>query len=483
MRYTNFDLDAFDHRATDSGDRFSVRVASSPAGEQRIADAERVTLPMPVRQRIGALQRRQLTLREMIGFGEELGKALLAPRVRSFLDASLIRLRSDPEGLRVRLRFDTYAMAELPWEYVYLPSPDTPDERKGPEGFLALDRRVSLVRYEIQGQPLVSLDPDTLPLRLVALLTSPVDPDYEKLDLVAEQRNIEQAVGELPVVRAEYFPDASEDSLGEALVKPAHIFHFSGHGRFQGDLGERYGSLEGAGAVILVGDDGRGRPFSAQKLALNLHGRSVRLAVLTACEVGQRDVANVWAGVVTALTRAGIPAVVGMQYRIRDKNAIAFSKAFYRALAAGQPIDAAVSDGRLAIFNRGDENERDWGVPVLYLRAVDGVLFPQAVSEAMPISPSQAVPRATVAAAATTVDKRTLREAMLKAFSSDDLELLCSNVQDSLADSGIGLQVNLDVVGGNSKPMQVLNLIEYLNRRGYLDYLVKAVREERAGLI
>ena len=276
-------------------------------------------------------------------------------------------------------------------------------------------------------------------------------------------------------------PMPQKNSLGEALVKPVHIFHFSGHGKFQGDMGERYGSLEGDGTVILVGADGRARPFSAQKLAMNLSGRSVRLAVLTACEVGQRDAVNAWAGVVTALTHAGIPAVVGMQYRIRDINALAFSRAFYRALAAGQPIDAAVTDGRLAIFNRGDDNERDWAVPVLYLRAVDGVLFPQAVRETVPIGPSQAPPCGTVGTTAN--DKRTLREAMIKAFSTDDLELLCSNVQDSLADAGIELQVNLDVIGGSSKPMQVLNLIEFLSRRGYLDYLVKAVRDERPGLI
>ena len=194
------------------------------------------------------------------------------------------------------------------------------------------------------------------------------------LDLATERRSIAQALKDLPGIGLKYYPDDPADLLGatatsveEALVKPAHIFHFSGHGEFNGDMGERYGSLEGAGSVILVGDDGRAKPFPAQKLALTLSGRSVRLAVLTACEVGQRDAANAWSGVVTALAHAGIPAVVGMQFRIRDSNAVAFSKAFYRALAAGQPIDAAVTDGRLAIFNRGDDNERDWGVPVLYL--------------------------------------------------------------------------------------------------------------------
>ena len=163
MQYQNFDLEVFDYRANNVSERFTVR-ASSQAGEQRIADADKVSLPKHVRQSIGALQRRQLTLTEMIDLGEELGKALFPPRVRSFLDASLVRLRNDDEGLRIRLKLDTYALAELPWEYVYLPSPDTPEERWGPEGFLALSRRVSLVRYEILGQPVVSL-PGVVPIR------------------------------------------------------------------------------------------------------------------------------------------------------------------------------------------------------------------------------------------------------------------------------------------------------------------------------
>ena len=78
MQYQNFDLDVFDHKVTESGERFGVR-ASSQAGEQRIAGADRVSLPVRVRQSIGALRRRRLTLREMIALGEELGKALFPP--------------------------------------------------------------------------------------------------------------------------------------------------------------------------------------------------------------------------------------------------------------------------------------------------------------------------------------------------------------------------------------------------------------------
>lgn len=524
MNYLNFDVDAFNHKPADSGDQFSVRVASSPVGEQRLNQAERVKLPLSVRQRVEALRQRKLSFAELIRLGEELGQALFPPSVRSFLSASLSRLRSDDEGLRIRLRLDTYGLAELPWEFVYLPLPDMPGERRGPEGFLALNRRVSLVRYESQASPLAPLEA-VRPLRLVALLASPQGPDYAPLDVEKERQNIAAAVKDVPALRPDFYPNATVDTLLDALVEPAQIFHFSGHGEFKGDMGDRYGSTEGAGAVILVDEAGRAKPFPAQKLALNLNARGVRLAVLTACEVGVRDAASAWAGVVTALTHAGIPAVVGMQFRVRDRNAIAFSRAFYRALAAGQSIDAAVTDGRFAIFNLGDDDERDWGVPVLYLRAEDGVLFPQepaasgasleslrnfvpqmavkgldlgAMVESLGASAGEEAPGyrglrdgglskggtlrpATKGVAP--VDKRALREAMMKAFSMDEIEILCSDVQEALAQDGVEMQVNLDVIGGDSKGVRVLNLITYLERRGHLGYLEQAVREARPGSV
>ncbi len=42
--------------------------------------------------------------------------------------------------------------------------------------------------------------------------------------------------------------------------------------------------------------------------------------------------------------------------------------------SADLPIERAVSAGRIAAYN-ADKHGRDWGVPVLYLRAADGMLF------------------------------------------------------------------------------------------------------------
>src|SRR6185436_7658264 len=51
-----------------------------------------------------------------------------------------------------------------------------------------------------------------------------------------------------------------------------------------------------------------------------------------------------------------------------------FSRAFHRSLAAGAPVDAAASEGRLAIY-RNDPESLEWTIPALFLRAADGHLF------------------------------------------------------------------------------------------------------------
>jgi hypothetical protein len=372
LSYRNLDLEAFDYLANVDEERFRVRVIDSPAGQQRSSDAEEVCLKASVRRRLLRLETRRTDLTMMMDLGEVLAGLLFPPRARRLLKNSLDLLKGN-ESLRIRLRLDTYALADLPWEYIYISAADTPREHRGPAGFLALDRRVSLVRYEVIGQRLIGLDPVGSPsLRLVALLANP----REDLDLGIEQACIEEALKATPRVQPTFYPGATVSTLLDSLVKGAHVFHFAGHGSFEGGMGDRFGTKEGTGCIELEGEDPEQRKFDAGKLAQNLRGRGVRLAVFTACEVGRADPRNAWSGVAPALTRAGIPAVLAMQYRIYDANATAFSRQFYRTLAAGETIDAAVFEGRLAIFNRSGNNERDWGVPVLYLRAEEGVLFP-----------------------------------------------------------------------------------------------------------
>ncbi len=81
------------------------------------------------------------------------------------------------------------------------------------------------------------------------------------------------------------------------------------------------------------------------------------------------------------------------------------------------------------------------------------------------------------------MDPRTLRTRMVGAFSLDDLEAICQDVEQELKLRGKNEKISLDIVGRGGLMITVLNLITFLDRRGYLDYLVMVVRQHRPGLV
>jgi hypothetical protein len=99
--------------------------------------------------------------------------------------------------------------------------------------------------------------------------------------------------------------------------------------------------------------------------------------------------------------------------------------------------------------------------------------------DSKPVRDNRDAPKPAEQSVPVEVNKRTLRKVLISHFSVEELELLCSDVEQSLADHGINLPVDLDTVGGLSKPAKVLNLITYLDHRGYLSYLVEEVRRHR----
>lgn len=73
-----------------------------------------------------------------------------------------------------------------------------------------------------------------------------------------------------------------------------------------------------------------------------------------------------------------------------------------------------------------------------------------------------------------------LRKAMVRAFTLEELESLCADIEQDLRNDGRDLEVNLEVIeAGKSKDNKVLKLIQYLYRNGCLPYLATAVRRAR----
>jgi hypothetical protein len=93
------------------------------------------------------------------------------------------------------------------------------------------------------------------------------------------------------------------------------------------------------------------------------------------------------------------------------------------------------------------------------------------------------IPRHATNSQVQVADKIALREVMVTAFDLEELEELCFEIHEALARDGIELTLSLEIVGGQGKRGQVLNLIQYLDRRGYYQYLISAVRKARQGSI
>ena len=125
---------------------------------------------------------------------------------------------------------------------------------------------------------------------------------------------------------------------------------------------------------------GTAQAVGADKLAAILRDhRTLRLAVLNACEGARAGQADLFAGTAQTLTRQGVPAVVAMQFPVTDGAAIAFAEGFYEAVAVDtRPLDAATTTGRLRMLTGPDTTE--WATPVLCTAAADTRVFTMAPS-------------------------------------------------------------------------------------------------------
>lgn len=357
----------FDMMIERSGEKtYRARVLSSPAGQ---ASGE-ISLPFSDLElenfllKIGRTRRgvRRLESPEMEAakvFGGKLFKAVFEDELFSALRSSLDEARKQRQGLRIRLRLnDAPELVNLPWEYLYNPSLNR---------FLSLSVNTPLIRY-LELPERISPLLVTLPLRVLAVISSPSD--YPGLDVEREWNNLNAALADL-IQRGVLLLDRLETATPTALQyslrrNEYHIFHFIGHGGFNEQAQD--------GILLFEEEGGRGRPLSGQYLGTLLHDEdTLRLAVLNACEGGRSGMSDPFAGVAQSLVQQGLPAVIGMQFEVTDQAAITFAREFYTAIADGYPVDAALSEARKAIFSLG--NDIEWGTPVLYMRAQDGMIF------------------------------------------------------------------------------------------------------------
>lgn len=305
-------------------------------------------------------------------FGAKLFDALFANDARIALRRTFDLAAMQNTGVRIRLHVqDAPELANLPWEFLY----DESTQR-----FLALSPDTPIVRYLDTPQPArpLAMQP---PLRILAVFASPND--FAPLDTEREWQGLNDALGELTtrgLVELQRLERAAIVDLHRTMQRSEiHILHIIGHGSFD--------VVSDEGFLALEDEKGYGRQVSAQALGTLLGDfPALRLVTLMTSQGARVSTVNPFSGIAPALIRQGIPAVIGMQFEVSDTAALTFTHEFYTALADGFPVDAAVTKGRRAIFEKSSEIE--WATPVLYTRARDGVLFdvqsPQARTQLAP---------------------------------------------------------------------------------------------------
>src|SRR6267378_1666989 len=361
MKYDDFDL-----QIEPAGNRFRVRLLNAPTGQATTEFA----LPFTEIEvanflsRIGQVRRamRRVDAPELQAakeFGGKLFAAIFSGEMIAQLRGSMEQASDKDHGLRIRLRLtDVPALADLPWEFLYdanqnhflTTSSETPVVR-----FLDLPQRIAPLRV-------------ALPLRVLVMIASPRN--LKRLDAEGEWARLQESLGDLlsaGQLVIERLPAATLDALRlRARGAPFHVFHFIGHGGF--DEAAQDGVLQ------FEDESGMSYPVRGELLGMQLHDhRSLRLAVLNACEGARSSRQDPFSGVAQSLLQQRVPAVIAMQFEISDAAAKVFALEFYRAVAEGNPVDAAVCESRKALFK--EEFGQEWATPVLYMRSQEGQLF------------------------------------------------------------------------------------------------------------
>jgi hypothetical protein len=286
--------------------------------------------------------------------GARLCRALFSGPVRDLFQRAIGRQeRLAGRGLRIRIKIDyrdarTAWLSDLPWELLYW------------EGrFLALSRFTPIVRGGLVAHPAATfaLAP---PIRILAVGAHPRG--VPALDLARERRAIEAALRGGAYAQATFVEQIGREGLRRLCAERRfEVLHYMGHGEID--------RASGHGRLLLAEEDGT--PSSlADDLLVELLDSDAQpaLVVLNACHGGEAGAPRHErpTGLAPALLLAGLPAVLAMRRPISDGAAIAWSSAFYTTLAQGQPLEAAVTEGRKAIACL-DPAGTEWSVPALFL--------------------------------------------------------------------------------------------------------------------
>jgi hypothetical protein len=249
---------------------------------------------------------------------------------------------------------DVGRLSPIPWELLH-------------DGHVAMGRGFLGLKYPIYRRLHSVTSPGQATGRIEKALIVAADPTQRLVELDAEVDwlvTVLEGAGVAQVdVRRSAHEDVSDPEAIKRLIRDGgyQLFHFTGHGLFNDGDPSR-------SKLVLGRARERGKELTAAALAQVARESDLILVFLSACQVGltaeQAD-ARPWeeAGIVDALTRAGVPATVGMRWNVGDQNSRKLAQTFYTELLNGKPAERALMIARQAM-----QDEPDWANPILTKR-------------------------------------------------------------------------------------------------------------------
>lgn len=294
----------------------------------------------------------------IMDIGSRLWNALMQGSVRDLWIAARADIeREHIEGLRLRLDLQPAPVAALPWEGLYDPDRNV---------VFAAHPNFALVRVATIYRHVGAVRSLRVQLPLRVLIAAPDDPSGV-IDSAREIADVTQVLTNFSAdslqVETLTGPFTITDLRNKlAKVKPV-ILHFIGHGEPTG---------------LYLWHRGRSTLAPAQSLrSVMERSPSVKLAFLNSCLAARPAGPHPFGSVAAQLLQTGLPAVIGMQYPIRDDAAIDFAHFLYEELLSGAcpgVIDLAMNAARSGLYavNPGDFS---FGTPVLWLNSEEGRIF------------------------------------------------------------------------------------------------------------
>ncbi len=247
----------------------------------------------------------------------------------------------DPVGLRLVLEIlsnpdQDEPLLSLPWELLH-----DGQSWLACEPTLSLVRRLNVTRQGTQER----ISP---PLRVLLAYAEPKDKPQFGGEQIFESiyQAVSQAVSAAQALRLAVLPRATKSKLKLLIQQGFHFVHFLGHGDVEtqtAQLGRIFLELEESPLSDIL---------TATELVGWIQDAAIRprLFVFTACHSGSPTRFG-FLGMATALSDAGVEAVVAMQTELYSDEAEVFVKAFYKALGVHRTVDDAMQAGRQQLYS------------------------------------------------------------------------------------------------------------------------------------